>query len=68
MFIPKGFAHGYLTLSESAIIDYKVDNYYNPDFESGIAYNDNFLMIDWGISEQKLIISEKDKNQNSFKW
>ena len=68
LFIPKGFAHGYLTLSETAKLNYKVDNYYNPDFEAGIVYNDSFLEIDWGVDEKKLIISEKDKNQNSFKW
>lgn len=68
IFIPKGFAHGYLTLSDSAIVTYQVDNYYDPDSESGISYDDDFLKIDWGIKEEKIIISEKDRNQNSYKW
>ena len=68
LYIPKGFAHGYLTLSETALIDYKVDNYYKLTHETGISYNDPILNIDWGISEQNLIISEKDKNQNLFNW
>tara|TARA_Y100000766_G_C18874185_1_gene589883 strand:+ start:1160 stop:1696 length:537 start_codon:yes stop_codon:yes gene_type:complete len=68
IFIPKGFAHGYLTLSEFAIINYQVDNYYYPKMESGIPYNDNFLNINWGVEESKLIISDKDKNQNPFSW
>lgn len=67
LFIPKGFAHGYLTLSKIAIINYKVDNYYNPEAESGIPFDDNFLKIRWCISDE-VIISEKDKNQTPFKW
>ena len=69
VFIPKGFAHGYLTLSKEAIINYKVDNYYNADFESGIAYNDNYLNINWGpIKKNEMIISKKDKNLKNFEW
>tara|TARA_S200000501_G_C20599648_1_gene645305 strand:+ start:79 stop:615 length:537 start_codon:yes stop_codon:yes gene_type:complete len=68
LFIPKGFAHGYITLSDFATINYSVDNYYNPDAESGIPYDDSFLNIDWGICKDKLIISEKDKNHNPFQW
>ena len=68
IFIPRGFAHGYLTLSEFALINYHVDNYYDQEKEDGIPYNDSFLNIDWGIPHEKLIISEKDKNQNSFNW
>ena len=68
LFIPKGFAHGYLTLSESAIINYHVDNYYNPEFEEGISYDDDFLKIDWGIKKSKIIISKKDQNFKPFKW
>ena len=66
--MPKGFAHGYLTLSDFAIINYTVDNYYNPDAEGGIPYDERFLNIEWGISKDKLIISEKDKNHNPYKW
>ena len=68
LFIPRGFAHGYLTLSDSAIINYQVDNYYNPEAEDGIPYNDEFLNIDWGIQMSKIIISEKDKNIKPFIW
>lgn len=68
LFIPKGFAHGYLTLSDSAIINYHVDNYYNPEAEEGIPYDDNFLKINWGIKKNKIIISKKDQNFKPFKW
>lgn len=68
LFIPKGFAHGYLTMSDSAIINYQVDGYYNPKAECGIPYDDDFLKIDWGVKNNKLIISDKDRNQNPFKW
>ena len=68
IFIPKGFAHGYLTLSEKAIINYKVDNYYNPTMERGISFEDSFLNIEWGVEKNKLVISEKDKKFESFKW
>ena len=68
LFIPKGFAHGYLTLSDSAIVDYKVDNYYNINSEKGISFNDPFLNINWGYDSNKFIISEKDKNFLEFKW
>lgn len=68
IFIPKGFAHGYLTLSDSALINYQVDNYYNPKMECGIPYNDDFLKIDWGIETSDIIISEKDKNYKAYNW
>ena len=67
-FSPKGFAYGYLTLSDSALINYQVDNYYNPKMECGIPYNDDFLKIDWGIKDSEIIISEKDKNYKAFNW
>lgn len=60
LFIPKGFAHGFLVLSESAILSYKVDNYYNSRYESGIIWNDADLNIDWKISKAEIIVSEKD--------
>jgi dTDP-4-dehydrorhamnose 3,5-epimerase len=59
-FIPKGFAHGFLVLSETATIFYKCDNFYNKESEGGIIYNDPILNIDWQFSEEDLIISEKD--------
>ena len=49
-------------LSESAIVSYKVDNYYNPEYEKGIIWNDPNLNIDWMINDSEIIISEKDKN------
>ena len=68
LFVPKGFAHGYLTLTNFAIINYQVDNYYNPDAEVVIPYNDEFLNIDWGIEVDKIIISNKDNIKNIFEW
>ena len=61
-FIPKGFAHGFIVLSESAIVSYKVDNYYDPNYESGVLWNDTDLNIDWKIKADEVILSEKDKN------
>ena len=63
LFIPKGFAHGYLVLSDEAIFNYKVDNYYNAASEAGIIYNDTALGIDWNMHVAHPIISEKDKIQ-----
>ena len=59
-FVPRGFAHGFITLSERAVFAYKCDNFYDKASEGGIIYNDPDLGIDWGISEQELIVSEKD--------
>jgi dTDP-4-dehydrorhamnose 3,5-epimerase len=67
LFIPKGFAHGYVSLEDETIFTYKVDNYYNKETERGILYNDPSLNIDWGESKSSFIISEKDKKQPSFK-
>lgn len=61
-FIPRGFAHAFLVLSENAIFSYKVDNVYAPQSESGVMWNDPSLLIDWVIDESKLIISDKDKS------
>ena len=60
-FVPRGFAHGFIVLSENATFFYKCDNFYNKESEGGLIYNDPTLAIDWGIPEQELIISEKDK-------
>ena len=63
LFIPKGFAHGFVVLSENAVFSYKADNYYSKDFERGIAYNDPNIGINWKL-KSNLIISERDrKNQ-----
>ena len=66
-FIPRGFAHGFLVLSEEAIFTYKVDNPYAPQSEAGIRWNDPALAIQWPIDPQKVQSSEKDLKQPSFK-
>ena len=63
-FIPKGFAHGFSVLSENAIIQYKCDNFYHPEFERGINPLDEKLGIDWKIPKDKILMSEKDKKYN----
>jgi len=60
LFVPRGFAHGFVVLSEEAIFTYKCDNYYHKPSESGIIYNDPTLNIDWKMEASQLIISEKD--------
>ena len=62
LFIPQGFAHGYAVLSEDAIVEYKCDNYYAPESEGGILWNDTELAIDWQVAADKVILSEKDKH------
>ena len=59
LFVPKGFAHGFQVLSETAIVNYKVDNFYNPKSDSGIIWNDKDLSIDWNL-DVKPILSDKD--------
>ena len=61
LFVPRGFAHGFLTLSESANVFYKCDNYYNRDAEGGISYDDVELAIDWNINSHEILLSEKDR-------
>lgn len=63
MFIPKGFAHGFSVLSKEAVLQYKCDEYYTPEAESGIAWNDPDLNIDWKIPADKVILSAKDRNR-----
>jgi len=62
LFIPKGFAHGFVVLSESAVFVYKVDNYYSPDDDRGIAYNDRQIGIDWMLKSDELQLSNNDKS------
>ena len=66
LLIPKGFAHGFQILSETAIVNYKVDNYYNPKSDSGIIWNDKDLSIDWNL-DIKPLHSVKDLKLISFK-
>lgn len=61
LFIPKGFAHGFSVLSEEAVFQYKCDNFYAPEYEGAITWDDPALGIDWRIPVDKVIISEKDK-------
>lgn len=67
LFIPRGCAHGFLVLSESAEFSYKVDNYYSPESESGIVYNDTDLDINWHIDKMDLLINKKDLDLPLFK-
>lgn len=60
VFIPRGFAHGFLVLSNSAIVSYKVDNSYASAYDAGIRWNDSILNIQWGVSESEVLVSEKD--------
>lgn len=60
LFIPKGFAHGFSVLSNEVLFQYKCDNFYAPQSEGGIAWNDPALQIDWRIPADKILLSEKD--------
>lgn len=62
-FIPRGFAHGFLVLSDIAIFSYKIDNVYAPESEASIRYDDPTIGIDWPISKQQVILSEKDQTR-----
>ncbi len=61
LFVPRGFAHGYITLSKNAIFAYKCDNYYHKESESGIRYDDPDLSIDWKLDVSEIQLSSKDK-------
>ena len=61
LFVPHGFAHGFVVLSDSATLAYKVDNYYAPEHDQGIAFDDDQLKIDWQLSIEKLQLSDKDR-------
>ena len=67
LFVPRGFAHGFLVLSNSATFAYKVDNIYAPEYDSGIKYNDKDLNINWSLTENEVQLSLKDKNLSFFK-
>lgn len=66
LLVPRGFAHGFVVLSESAIFAYKVDNYYSPEHDRGIAFDDKTLNIDWKLPLEKVQLSQKDRSQISF--
>lgn len=67
LFVPRGFAHGFVVLSETAVFAYKVDNYYNNKADRGMAYNDDTLNIDWKLPFEDLKLSAKDLVQPKFK-
>jgi len=66
-FIPRGFAHGFLVLDEDTLFQYKCDNYYAPETEGSYRWNDPYFGIDWGISPDEVILSEKDARAPFFK-
>lgn len=66
LYVPRGFAHGFITLSEESIFCYKCDNYYHKESESGIIYNDATLSINWHLPEEEFIVSDKDLELPSF--
>ena len=67
VFIPKGFAHGFSVLSEEAVFQYKCDDYYAPETEGAVAWNDPELNIDWRVPADMMILSEKDKRHPELK-
>ena len=67
MFIPKGFAHGYVVLEDDTVFQYKCDEFYHPESEGGIAWNDPQIGIEWGFPECEIILSDKDRNRPTLK-
>jgi dTDP-4-dehydrorhamnose 3,5-epimerase len=67
LLIPRGFAHGFSVLSEMAVVFYKCDAFYAPEYDAGIIYNDPELKIDWRIPEDKALLSDKDSRLPLFK-
>lgn len=63
LFVPRGFAHGFVVLSETAIFSYKVDNYYSPENDRGLAFDDEQLNINWQLPKEQLQLSDKDQKQ-----
>ncbi|ERK38522.1 dTDP-4-dehydrorhamnose 3,5-epimerase [Segatella baroniae F0067] len=66
-FIPRGFAHGFSVLSETAVFQYKCDNFYHPEAEGALAFDDPQLAIDWRIPADKVVLSEKDRHHPLLK-
>ena len=65
-YIPKGFAHGFAVLSESAVFQYKCDEYYHPEAEGAIAWDDPVLAIDWQVAAPDVVLPEKDRHHPLF--
>lgn len=66
LFIPRGFAHGFVVLSDTATFAYKVDNYYSKECDRGLAFDEPKISIEWGLPVEELNLSDKDKNQPSL--
>jgi len=66
LYIPRGFAHGFVTLRDNTIFAYKCDNYYAPEHEGGILFNDERLAIDWKLNPNQYLLSEKDKGHKNI--
>lgn len=67
LFIPKGFAHGYVVMEDDTVFQYKCDEFYHPEAEGGIAWNDPDIGIEWGVAESDITLSEKDKRHPILK-
>ena len=67
LFIPKGFAHGYVVMEDDTVFQYKCDEFYHPEAEGGIAWNDPDIGIKWGVAESDITLSEKDKRHPLLK-
>ena len=67
LFVPRGFLHGFSVLENDTIVSYKCDNYYNPESEDGVIYNDENLNIDWKLPVKEITLSEKDRILKTFK-
>ncbi|MEG0759913.1 MAG: dTDP-4-dehydrorhamnose 3,5-epimerase, partial [Chryseobacterium sp.] len=66
LYVPRGFGHGFSVLSETAVFAYKCDNFYNKESEGAVKFDDPELRIDWKISSEEAVLSEKDKNAPLF--
>jgi dTDP-4-dehydrorhamnose 3,5-epimerase len=67
LFIPRGFAHGYVALEDDTVFQYKCDEFYHPASEGGIAWNDPEIGIEWPLAERELILSDKDRKHPTLK-
>jgi len=67
LFVPSGFAHGFIVLSDAAVFSYKVDNYYSQEYERGVLFNDKDLSIDWRLQMDAIRLSDKDKAQPALR-
>ena len=67
LFVPRGFAHGFLSLSPQAVVQYKCDNFYRPECEQAIAWNDPDVAVQWPLSPSQIILSDKDKRHPNLR-